>query len=182
MILFKASLPLGTFFLPKLKFWCLTSHFFSLNRSRLAFRLDTIYKPFLKNYIYKHIEHWPTWKSHHLVKATKALEKYSKTLAFSRKFSLASTMRQSCNGVMVTRWGDATFHHLRQRWGIVVASFHLKEIEIIMKWFFFFFQFFFFEKFTLACSTSSWWVLGKIWTWRLWSIWSCQWVGLCPSS
>ena len=60
--------------------------FFSLNRSRKSFRFDTIYKPFLKSYIYKHIEHWPTWKSHHLVKATKALEKYSKTLAFSRKF------------------------------------------------------------------------------------------------
>ena len=126
--------------------------FFSLNRSRKSFRFDTIYKPFLKSYIYKHIEHWPTWKSHHLVKATKALEKYSKTLAFSRKFFLASTMRQSCNGVMVTRWGNATFHHLRQRWGIVVASFHLKRnIKSIMIRIFFYF----FEKFTLACSTSS---------------------------
>ena len=114
--------------------------FFSLNRSRKSFRFDTIYKPFLKSYIYKHIEHWPTWKSHHLVKATKALEKYSKTLAFSRKFFLASTMRQSCNGVMVTRWGNATFHHLRQRWGIVVASFHLKRnIKSIMIRFFLFF-------------------------------------------
>ena len=114
--------------------------FFSLNRSRKSFRFDTIYKPFLESYIYKHIEHWPTWKSHHLVKATKALEKYSKTLAFSRKFFLASTMRQSCNGVMVTRWGNATFHHLRQRWGIVVASFHLKRnIKSIMIRFFLFF-------------------------------------------